>query len=266
MAMVPTPARQCSVEAPHELTETIKVDMNIETVAQLLALKSTELLQLQRTHDEYIKSSCEYERELEMELERFEVKTHQIEAMALQLERDKTSVDTKSKELNDALQCAQCREHVLQTQVRDMKWQIQRLEQANDELETSARVAQATIEDLRHKCETLQEQHVFLMHEKEELLLSTKVAEIYPVSMATLRRANEGISRNSSSQYSDLMQEEPTRNFKRRKGRRPEILETCLHLTCRNCRANKRHAPKDEKRSVSGFLKNLWRFLSGSER
>ncbi|KAG6975480.1 hypothetical protein JG688_00002331 [Phytophthora aleatoria] len=234
-----------TVDADDDLGETLEV----EAIAQLLALKSTEMMQLQRTHDEYVKSSCEYERELEIEVDRYEKKTQQLESAALQLERDKSDLNSSMTGVKDELQSAHRREHMLQMQLDEMKWKIQKLEQANDELETSARVAQATIEDLHHKSETLLEQNVFLQHEKEELLkqLSSIIVAEAAAPVAPV-------------------QEENARKGKRRKGRRPEVLETCLHLTCRKCRANKPHAHNggsDEKGSVSAFFERLRIFLFG---
>ncbi|ETP34758.1 hypothetical protein F442_16981 [Phytophthora nicotianae P10297] len=265
-----------TMDTDDDLEETF----DVEAVAQLLALKTTELMQLQRTHDEYVKSSCEYERELEIEVDRYEKKTQQLESAALQLERDKCDLNSSMNGVKEELQATHRREHMLQTQLEEMKWKIQRLEQANDELETSARVAQATIEDLHHKSETLLEQNVFLQHEKEELLKqlsSIIVAEVHPtpVEPRTASTRFSRFSRKSSSYVSETaapvapIQEENTRKGKRRKGRRPEVLETCLHLTCRKCRANKPHAHNggsDEKGSVSAFFERLRIFLFGPDR
>ncbi|KAL3666090.1 hypothetical protein V7S43_008881 [Phytophthora oleae] len=268
-----------TVDADDDLEEPYELDMNVEAVAKLLALKSTELMQLQRTHDEYVKSSCEYERELEIEVDQYEKKTQQLESTALQLERDKGDLNSNMNDVKEELQATQRREHMVQTQLSEMKWAIQRLEQDNDELETAARIAQATIEDLQHKSETLLEQNVFLQHEKEELLKqlsSIIIAEVHPVSLGpdAPRSASARFSRKSSSQLSEVVApvpvpEENTRKGKRRKGRRPEVLETCLHLTCRKCRANKPHAHNggsDEKGSVAAFFDRLKVFLFGPER
>ncbi|KAL4161416.1 hypothetical protein PRNP1_001970 [Phytophthora ramorum] len=171
--MTPDENRRSStatVDADDDLEASFELDMGVEAVAQLLAIKAVELTQLQRTHDEYVKSSCEYERELEIEVDRYEKKMQQLESSALQLERDKSDLHSSVTGVRADLQIAHRREHMLQTQLEEMKWKIQRLEQANDELETSARIAQATIEDLQHKSESLLEQNVFLQHEKEELL------------------------------------------------------------------------------------------------
>ncbi|KAG7383601.1 hypothetical protein PHYPSEUDO_003527 [Phytophthora pseudosyringae] len=267
-----------TVDADDDLEETFDLDRG---VAHLLALKASELMQLQRTHDEYVKSSCEYERELEIEVDRYERKTQQLESTALQLERDKSDLSASVTGVKEELQSAHRREHMLQTQLQDMKWKIQRLEQANDELETSARIAQATIEDLQHKSEALLEQSVFLQHEKEELLkqlASILIAEVHPAPMGPggpPRSASARFSRKSSSHISEAaapaapVQEESARKGKRRKGRRPEVLETCLHLTCRKCRANKPHAHNggsDEKGSVAAFFDRLKIFLFGPER
>ncbi|KAG1692686.1 hypothetical protein DVH05_025164 [Phytophthora capsici] len=258
-----------TVNADDDLEEQYELDMSVEAVAQLLALKSTELMQLQRTHDEYVKSSCEYERELEIEVDRYEKKTQQLESVALQLERDKGDLNTSMNDVKEELQATQRREHMVQRQLDDMKWRIQRLEQDNDELETAARVAQATIEDLQHRSETLLEQNVFLQHEKEELmkqLASILVAEVHPITAP--RSASTRFSRKSSSHVSEVIAPVPVpeEKGKRRKGRRPEVLETCLHLTCRKCRANKPHAHNggsDEKGSVAAFFDRLKVFLFG---
>ncbi|KAF4034425.1 hypothetical protein GN244_ATG13632 [Phytophthora infestans] len=264
-----------TMDADDDLEESFDVNMSVEAVAQLLALKTTELMQLQRTHDEYVKSSCEYERELEIEVDRYEKKTQQLESTALQLDRDKSDLNSSINEVKDDLQATHRREHMLQTQLEEMKWKIQRLEQANDELETAARVAQATIEDLHHKSETLLEQNVFLQHEKEELLKqlsSIIVAEVHPTPP---RSGSTRFSRKSSSHLSEAaapvapVPEENTQKGKRRKGRRPEVLETCLHLTCRKCRANKPHSHNggsDEKGPVSAFFERLRIFLFGPDR
>ncbi|CEG47259.1 uncharacterized protein PHALS_03906 [Plasmopara halstedii] len=273
MTVLPTSNRECSIELDNDSTKTFDAEcMNIETLAQLLALKSTELMQLQRTHEDYVKSSCEYERELETELEQFEKKTQQLELMKLQHERDKSVLNTDVNEYKDELQSTHRRELLLKMQLEDMKWKIQRLEQANDELETSARVARATIEDLHHKTETLQEQTVFLAHENEELLKqlsSIMVAEVHPASIEAFEIASLRNSRKSSSHHSDSIQEEISLKTKQRRGRRPEVLETCLHLTCRKCRANLPHAHNggsDKKGSVSNFFERLRNFLFCHER
>ncbi|GMF13866.1 unnamed protein product [Phytophthora lilii] len=267
-----------TVDADEDLEEPFDLELGVEAVAQLLALKSMELAQVQRTHDEYVKSSCEYERELEIEIESYEKKTQQLESITMQLERDKTDLATSVTGIKEELATAHRREHMLQTQLEEMKWKIQRLEQANDELETSARIAQATIEDLQHKSETLLEQNVFLQHEKEELLKqlsSIIIAEVHPAPIGVPRSASARFSGKSSSQLSEqapvarVQEEDNTRKGKRRKGRRPEVLETCLHLTCRKCRQNKPHAHNggsDEKGSVSAFFERLRVFLFGPER
>ncbi|KAE8901659.1 hypothetical protein PF005_g30396 [Phytophthora fragariae] len=267
-----------TVDTDDDLEESFDLDMSVEAVAQLLALKAAELTQLQRTHDEYVKSSCEYERELEIEVDQYEKKMQQLEGVALQLERDKSDLSCSVNGTKEELQTAHRREHMLQTQLEEMKWKIQRLEQANDELETSARIAQATIEDLQHKSETLLEQNVFLQHEKEELLRqlsSIIIAEVHPAGQVSVSRsASARYSRKSSSHLTEPppaapVQADNTRKGKKRRGRRPEVLETCLHLTCRKCRANKPHAHNggsDELGPVAAFFERLRVFLFGSER
>ncbi|KAL4138362.1 hypothetical protein PRIC2_001868 [Phytophthora ramorum] len=281
--MTPDENRRSSaatVDADDDLEASFELDMGVEAVAQLLAIKAVELTQLQRTHDEYVKSSCEYERELEIEVDRYEKKMQQLESSALQLERDKSDLHSSVTGVRADLQIAHRREHMLQTQLEEMKWKIQRLEQANDELETSARIAQATIEDLQHKSESLLEQNVFLQHEKEELLKqlsSIIIAEVHPAPCALPTRSTSArFSRKSSSRLTETAPAAPvqhaqenTRKGRKRKGRRPEVLETCLHLTCRKCRANKPHSHNggsEERGSVSAFFERLRGFLFGLER
>ncbi|KAG6578016.1 Nuclear distribution protein nudE 1 [Phytophthora cinnamomi] len=271
-----------TVDTDDDLEETFDLDMGVEAVAQLLVAKAAELVQLQRTHDEYVKSSCEYERELEIEVDRYEKKTQQLEAAALLLERDKSDLRDSVSGTKEELQSSHRREHMLQTQLEEMKWKIQRLEQVNDELETAARIAQATIEDVQHKSETLLEQNVFLQHEKEELLKqlsSIIIAEVHPAmigpggQVSVSRSASARYSRKSSSHVTEPpvapVQQENARKGKKRRGRRPEVLETCLHLTCRKCRANLPHAHNggsDELGPVAAFFERLRVFLFGPER
>ncbi|EGZ25610.1 hypothetical protein PHYSODRAFT_350164 [Phytophthora sojae] len=269
-----------TVDTDDDLEEPFDLDMGVEAVAQLLARKAEELAQLQRTHDEYVKSSCEYERELEIEVDRYEKKTQQLEAVTLQLERDKSDLSDSVNGAKEELSSSQRREHMLQTQLEEMKWKIQRLEQVNDELETAARIAQASIEDLQHKSETLLEQNVFLQHEKEELLKqlsSIIIAEVHPATAGQVsisRSASARYSRKSSSHVTEPppaapVQQDNTRKGRKRKGRRPEVLETCLHLTCRKCRHNVPHAHNggsDELGPVAAFFERLRVFLFGPER
>jgi hypothetical protein len=124
---------------------------------------------------------------------------------------------------------------------------------------------------------------VFLQHEKEELLKqlsSIIIAEVHPAAvgpggqLSIPRRESSRFSRKSSSQLTDAAPVAPVpgaqeKNRKMRKGRRPEVLETCLHLTCRKCRANKPHAHNggsEERGSVSAFFERLRVFLFGLER
>ncbi|KAF4322563.1 hypothetical protein BBO99_00003850 [Phytophthora kernoviae] len=175
-----------TVDEDDDFQEGLVGDMDGKVVTQQLTQKALELTQLQRTHDEYVKSSCEYERELETEVDRYEKKTLQLEHAVVQLEHAKNDLSSSVGEIKEELQTSQRREHMLQMQIDEMKWKIQRLEQDNDELETSARIAQATIEDLRHKSENLLEQNVFLQHEKEEVLRklsSVIIAEVHPADM-----------------------------------------------------------------------------------
>ncbi|RLN78844.1 hypothetical protein BBJ28_00014527 [Nothophytophthora sp. Chile5] len=247
--------------------------------AQLLAAKALELTQLQRTHDEYVKSSCEYERELETEVDRYEKKTQQLEQTTAQLERERSELHANIEGGREELQVAQRREHMLQTQLQEMKWKIQRLEQANDDLETAARIAQATIEDLQHKAETLLEQNVFLQHEKEELQrqfsavnLTVEGTTAGPGAAATgaTRPSSSRFSRKSSSQLTP--EAANLQNGNKKKGRYPEVLETCIHLTCRKCRANKPHSHNTGSRASEGgktsvgFFERLRLFLFGPER
>ncbi|RLN93821.1 hypothetical protein BBJ28_00018215 [Nothophytophthora sp. Chile5] len=270
-----------TVDDDDDLEEAVTAVAN----AQLLAAKALELTQLQRTHDEYVKSSCEYERELETEVDRYEKKTQQLEQTTAQLEREKSELHASIGGSREELQVTQRREHMLQTQLQEMKWKIQRLEQANDDLETAARIAQATIEDLQHKAETLLEQNVFLQHEKEELQRQFSVSNLAAggttagpgatAAGAPTRPSSFRFSRKSSSQLTPeaavtLAQGNPQNGKK--KGRYPEVLETCIHLTCRKCRANKPHSHNTGSRASEGgkasigFFERLRLFLFGPER
>ncbi|KAG7400171.1 hypothetical protein PHYBOEH_006710 [Phytophthora boehmeriae] len=272
-----------TVDEDDDFQEGLVGDMDGKAVRQQLTQKSLELAQLQRTHDEYVKSSCEYERELEIEVDRYEKKTLQLEQAVVLLEHAKNDLGSSMGDIKEELQTSQRREHMLQMQIDEMKWKIQRLEQENDELETSARIAQATIEDLRHKSETLLEQNVFLQHEKEEVLKklsSIIIAEVHPADMNGAppgRATSARYSRKSSSCLVEALVEPPTSpavvqesvaKGKKKKGRRPEVLETCLHLTCRKCRANKPHSHNggsDERGSIAEFFERLRVFLFGSD-
>jgi hypothetical protein len=233
-----------------------------EDAEGLLAARSLELTQLQRTHDEYVKSSCEYERELETEVDRYEKKTQALAQAVDKLELDKLAAQFKLEEAAGELEAARGRHEALIALMQDMKWRIQRLEQTNDELETAARVAQATIGNLEHKADKLLEQTVFLQQEKEELqrqLSSITVAEVHPApahlaplsqsSGPSFRAPSLRVSRKASSH---LLIEvaatslgnggvESVRKVRTR-GSYPDVVESCLHLTCRQCRADPRHS------------------------
>lgn len=257
-----------------------------------LMKKELELRQLQKAHDEYVKSSCEYEKELETEVELCEKKVLALEQTARAMEVTKEQLQVKLGEVLLQLEATHTRELVLQSELQEMKWKVQRLEQANDELETAARIAQASIEDLEHKTETLLEQNVFLQHEKEEVvrqIASITVAEVHPTP-----KSSSSLSSSSSHSKSNLHHSEnrsagdsmspETRKYKQHargsvksKGRYPEVVESCLHITCRQCRPHKPHqhhsrrhssaaaeasfhgppAEEIKKRAIAGFFDRL---------
>jgi hypothetical protein len=204
----------------------------VERLAELLAAKETELRALQRTHDEYVKSSCEYEKELERELERYELKLQSLELHVHSAEDAKAALTQTLTQAHRELAAARKREDALSAQVQDMKWIIQRLEQTNDELETATRVAQASIDGLQHRVDTLTEENVFLVQEKEDALaivgtIKTESErkddpEEVPENGAGATRS-EAIGNSTGSSRAG-----PTR----RSVRLPEVVESCLHITC----------------------------------
>lgn len=233
------------------------------SLQQALAQKDAELQHLQRTHDEYIKSSCEYERELEHALELCERKSAALEHHVHTLELAKEFTLAKQLELHAQVDATSKHEQLLLAELEEMKWKVQRLEQANDELETAARISQASIADLEHKSETLLEQNVFLQHEKEEVvrqLAAITVAEVHPTpppstsssgsSSIFSRSPSNNLLSNSekspaqaSQQQQQVQQvQQHLRGKNKSKGRYPEVVESCIHITCRKCRPSHHHS------------------------
>lgn len=229
------------------------------SLQQALAQRDAELRQLQQTHDQYVKSSCEYEKELEHELELCEQKASALEQHARTVELAKDLTRAKLRELQAQTDATSKREQLLLSDVEEMKWRVQRLEQANDELETAARIAQASIADLEHRSETLLEQNVFLQHEKEEAerqLAAITVAQVHPTppgssesspSFSTRSLANNLLSKSEKSPASaqashhQAQQQQHLRGKNKSKGRYPEVVESCIHITCRKCRPSHHH-------------------------
>ncbi|TYZ57723.1 hypothetical protein PybrP1_006298 [[Pythium] brassicae (nom. inval.)] len=216
-----------------------------------LEQKDAELQQLQRTHDEYVKSSCEYEKELEGELERYEKRAQALEQGTRSGEAARIQLSARLGEVQAQLEAAKQCERALLLELEAMKWKVQRLEQANDELETAARIAQASVEDLEYKHEALLEQNVFLAQEKEEaarqLLASAVLAQVHPLTMASgsslvnvlpLRRQQSTSARTSSSSSAGVRPQQCARGAApRAKTRYPDVVESCIHITCQKCRA-----------------------------
>uniref|UniRef100_K3WZG2 Uncharacterized protein n=1 Tax=Globisporangium ultimum (strain ATCC 200006 / CBS 805.95 / DAOM BR144) TaxID=431595 RepID=K3WZG2_GLOUD len=224
------------------------------------------LLQLQQTHDEYVKSSCEYEKELEGEIAQLESKVASLEQSTHAFELSREQLQTKLIGVLRQLDATRTRELVLQSETQELKWKVQRLEQTNDELETAARIARASIADLEHQNEKLLEQHVFLQHENEELarqLASITVAEVHPTdsfSSASSSHSNGsrashkpiaihgsgdsekvhhssgGGRKLSRSKYKRPQQHARGKATVPGRGRFPDVVESCLHITCRHCR------------------------------
>lgn len=233
------------------------------SLQQALTQKDAELQHLQRTHDEYIKSSCEYERELEHALELCERKSAALEHHVHTLELAKELALAKQLELHAQVDATSKCEQLLLVELEEMKWKVQRLEQANDELETAARISQASIADLEHKSETLLEQNVFLQHEKEEVvrqLSAITVAEVHPTpppstsssgssSIFSRSPSNNLLSNSEKSPAQARQQQQAQQQVQQHlrvknksKGRYPEVVESCIHITCRKCRPSHHHS------------------------
>lgn len=263
-------------------------DGNEGAMEGILAQRAQELAQLQKTHDEYVKSSCEYERELETEVDRYEKKTQALTQALDKAEHDKQSLHVKLEDAGMVLETGQRRYETLLAQMQEMKWKIQRLEQTNDELETAARVAQATIANLEYKSDQLIEQTVFLQQEKEELqrqLSSIVIAEVHPSpsrlpslstsASSSFRGPSLRFSRKASShvliEVAATALTNGTENSRkvRSRGSYPDVVESCLHLTCRQCQANPLHrhchiSAEPQKKSL-GFFEKLRLKLFGEE-
>ncbi|KAF1334061.1 hypothetical protein FI667_g1801, partial [Globisporangium splendens] len=214
-------------------------------VSEVPVAQQDALLQLQQTHNEYVKSSCEYEKELEGEVAQLESKVASLENSTHALELTKGQLQTKLIDVLRQLDATRTRELVLQSETQELKWKVQRLEQTNDELETAARIARTSIADLEHQSEKLFEQHVFLQHENEEFarqLASIAVAEVHPTdsfSSALSSHSNGSrVSHKSITIHGGGDSEKHTRGKATMtgRGRFPDVVESCLHITCRHCR------------------------------
>lgn len=220
-------------------------------MATLAALrqKDAELQQLQRTHDEYVTSSCEYEKELEGELERCEKRALALEQATRASETARATLSARLGDVQTQLEATKQRERTLLLELEAMKWKIQRLEQANDELETTARIVQASVEDLEYKHEALLEQNVFLAQEKDEiarqLLASLAIpAQVHPLAMAASGSSLVNVlplhrQQSAPSSAGGVRQPQSARRAAQRtvKSRYPDVVESCIHLTCQKCRA-----------------------------
>ncbi|TMW65846.1 hypothetical protein Poli38472_003611 [Pythium oligandrum] len=227
------------------------VMMSMEKLLELLATKENELQQLQKTHDEYVKSSCEYEKELEAEVERYEAKTRHLEQQLHSMEEVKQQLHNQLAHAHYDIVTDKRREDALEAQMDEMKWKIQRLEQTNDELETATRVAQATIEELQYKVERLTEENVFLLQEREDYGVSSRrssraqsedeIGSVVPVLHISVP---ESITTEviAPRKISEATGPEPlNRSRSRRKsGLYPEVVESCLHMTCNTCQCPRR--------------------------
>lgn len=207
-------------------------------------------------------------------MDRYEKKTQALTQAADMAELDRLAMQSKLEEAAAELEAARERQEALLAQMQDMKWKIQRLKQTNDELETAARVAQATIGNLEHKSDKLLEQTVFLQQEKEELqrqLSSIVIAEVHPAPahLAPLSQANSSsfrapnlrFSRKSSSHVLIEVAAAALGNTSngvenarkaRARGSYPDVVESCLHLTCRQCRANPLHLHSHHQHALRG--------------
>lgn len=206
-----------------------------------------ELQTLQQTHDEYVKSSCEYERELECEIERFESKAQASEASILVLQNANEQLATALADAQQQCEAAGRREQTAQDQMQELLRKIQQLEQTNDELETTVRIAHASIDELDHRLESVMEQNVFLMDEREDAaqrLSSFLVAEVFPMPTsppdpAAFAGVSEKHAEHQHQQHHSHHhghQKTTTRKGKKKKqARYPEVVESCLHITCQQC-------------------------------
>lgn len=217
-----------------------------------------ELQQLQQSHDEYVKSSCEYERELEGEIERFETKAQASEATILSLQNANELLVTALAQAQQQCEATARREQSVQDQMQELLRKIQQLEQTNDELETTVRIAHASIDELEHKLETVMEQNVFLMDEREDVaqrLSSFLVAEVFP--MPTSPPVNPGTLAGVSEKHAEHEHHshhghQKPRKGKKKKARYPEVVESCLHITCQQCCKE-----LSKKSTAPGFLERL---------
>ncbi|DBA03344.1 TPA: hypothetical protein N0F65_004621 [Lagenidium giganteum] len=211
----------------------------------MLQRKESELRMLQRTHDEFVKSSGEYEKELELEVDRYEKQTRELQQTVSALEQVKLQLQQAVNGLKHETEHIRERESAVRTQLEEMKWKVQALEQANDELETAQRIAQATIDELQHKLDCTVEQNVFLQHEKEEaikLVASFRVAEVHPVSSKLRKASSDGTVMKQMSIGNNTRRRNSSVTRRAKKGRYPEVVETCLHITCQKCQEGRVHS------------------------
>ncbi|KAF0683392.1 Aste57867_24516 [Aphanomyces stellatus] len=132
--------------------------------------KTLELEALQKEHDEYVRSSCEIEHELEAEVIRLEDIRAKLEEQVRRASDDqlaaRASSDAASKELSKL--------HSIVSELMQantgFKSDVQRLEQRNDDLERRERELQASIDDLEHQLDTSEEANVFLRQELDDLM------------------------------------------------------------------------------------------------
>ncbi|GLE04428.1 hypothetical protein PINS_up013370 [Pythium insidiosum] len=226
-------------------------------LATLLSAKHQELQQLQRTHDEFVRSSGEYEKELEAEVERLERRAQQLQSQLQTQDDAHARLELTLQSTQRELAASQAAETELRSQLQQLKRTIQRLEQTNDELETAQRVAQASLEELQHRLDVVTEENVFLQQERDASSSGRSsrshsggdptVTPLPPsmpaasVSVSALQKilqtsgagdADDALRRER--RVSDATGPEPANNQqrKRKSGRYPEVVEACLHMTC----------------------------------
>ncbi|EQC32433.1 hypothetical protein SDRG_10172 [Saprolegnia diclina VS20] len=170
------PSGPTPMETPMMTTTPVRKHMDPtsddERVAALEAAlrdKEHELLVLQRSHDEYVHSSCEIEHELELEVQRLEgaraKADEQLEKALDDARSAQQAVLTANKEV---VQLQRVVEELTKT-TSTLKTQVQVLEQHNDDLERRERELQASVEDLEARLDDSMEQYVFLQQERDDL-------------------------------------------------------------------------------------------------
>ncbi|ETV96316.1 hypothetical protein H310_10481 [Aphanomyces invadans] len=143
----------------------------IEDLTHQVRQREADLRALQQEHDDYVASSCDIERELEAEVLRLESMNtklvEQIRRGTLDVEAARAVADSASKDLSKL--------HIVVAELMkanaELKSDVQRLEQRNDDLERRERELQASIEDLEHHLDVSVEQAVFLRQENDELIV-----------------------------------------------------------------------------------------------